>query len=125
MSILIKQASRFAQVGLLATLLHILLATTLIKYAALTPALANGLAFIGANLVSYICNTIWSFGQAPAVHSWLRFILVSVTGLLTTMVISGAAEAVGWHYGIGIALVVLTVPALSFMLHRHWTYRTA
>jgi len=41
------------------------------------------------------------------------------------MTVSGLAHWFGFHYAIGIALVVVTVPPLTFVLHNSWTYNTA
>ena len=117
------QAFRFAWVGVGVTALHVAVATWLITAHGLPPVAANGLAFMTATLVSYVANTLWSFKHNLRAQSLLRFISVSLIGLLTTLGISAAAESLGAHYLAGIAAVVLIVPGLSFLMHRAWTYR--
>jgi len=117
-------ALRFALVGVAATAIHVAIATGLIAGWRLHPAAANGIAFVFANLASYVANTRWSFGAPLGLTNWGRFVTVSVGAWLLTVAIAWAVEAAGGHYLAGIALVVLLVPALSFMAHRGFTYRT-
>lgn len=117
------QAFRFAWVGVGVTALHVLVATWLITAQELSPVTANGFAFVTATLVSYTANTLWSFKRNLHPQSLLRFVSVSLVGLLATLGISAVAEALGAHYLAGIAAVVVIVPGLSFLMHRAWTYR--
>lgn len=116
-------AWRFALVGLGVTALHIGVAAGLIEGARLHPAAANGVAFVVANLASYVANTRWSFSAPIMLANWGRFVVVSGAAWLLTVAIAWAAEAAGAHYLAGIGLVVLLVPFLSFVAHRAFTYR--
>jgi putative flippase GtrA len=117
------QAVRFAWVGIGVTALHVFIATWLITRQELSPVSANGFAFVTATLVSYVANTLWSFKRTLETHSLLRFVSVSLVGLLATLGISAGAEAMGVAYYFGIGAVVTLVPGLSFLMHRAWTYR--
>ncbi|MCY7330868.1 MAG: GtrA family protein, partial [Saprospiraceae bacterium] len=117
------QLFRFAWVGVGVTALHVLVATWLITAQGVSPVTANGIAFVTATLVSYIANTLWSFKHKLHSHSLLRFMSVSMVGLLSTLGISAVAQVIGLAYYFGIAAVVLVVPGVSFLLHRAWTYR--
>lgn len=116
------QVFRFAIVGVAVTALHVLVATWLITAEGVWPVTANGIAFVTATLVSYIANTLWSFKHRLHPHSLLRFMSVSMVGLLSTLGISAMAQAIGLAYYYGIAAVVLVAPWVSFLLHRTWTY---
>jgi putative flippase GtrA len=52
-----------------------------------------------------------------------RFVAVAALGALLSMAISGGAEWYGLHYLVGIALVVTSLPLLTFLAHSRWTYR--
>ena len=52
-----------------------------------------------------------------------RFALVAGTAGLMSMGIAWLVERAGGHYALGIALVVVFVPAFSFVGHRSFTYR--
>jgi putative flippase GtrA len=118
-----SSAPRFALVGIAATLIHVAIAVGLIKAMLLHPALANGSAFIVANSFSYAFNTGWSFVARINLVSWYRFVAVSLTAWLLTVTISWSVEAMGGPYLLGIFLVVMFIPALSYLAHRNFTYK--
>jgi len=117
------QARRFAASGVVATGVHVALATGFIRFVLMEPALANGIAFVIATVFSYTVNTLWSFSNTLTGTNFLRFSLVSLVGLTLTMLISGTAQYYGLHYMYGISLVVCMVPPTTFLLHKFWTYR--
>lgn len=117
-----KKLLRFAVVGGGVTLLHILVAVFLIKIMGASPAIANGVAFGTATLVSYAANTLWSFSAQMKKANLVRFLTVSAVGLVLATVSSGFIDSLGLHYGLGIALVVIVVPGVTFSLHNFWTY---
>jgi len=119
------QAPRFALVGVGVTALHTVLATLLIVVWSLHPVIANGIAFTAATLVSYVANTLWTFEHRPHPRSLVRFIAVSLVCLVLTLILAGAAEAMGYAFYVGLAAVICIVPAASFALHKLWTYRSS
>ncbi len=119
----LQKLFRFGLSGLIASGLHTLVAIMAITMAQLSPATANGLAFLIATLLSYQLNTRWSFSAVVERKNFYRFIIVSAIGLLLAVSISGIAEHFGFNYLIGIALVVCTVPIVSFLFHNFWTYK--
>lgn len=119
----IRRFLRFGLIGLCVTVLHLVVATTLIFRFESVPALANAIAFGVATCFSYLLNTRWSFAALPAEKSLKRFVTVSSVGLILASTIASVAEAQGLDPWIGILCVVVTVPAMSFPLHALWTYR--
>ena len=95
---LIIRMQRFTVSGMLVTGLHVLVAANLINLLSLAPPLANGIAFVGATIFSYVINTCWSFSSPLHGKNLLRFVLVSIIGLLLAVTISGLAEFYGMHY---------------------------
>lgn len=118
-----QQARRFAVSGLLATGLHVLIAVSFIRLILPSPMLANGVAFATATVFSYLINTLWSFSSRLHGKNLRRFVVVSALGCLLSVVVSGLAQHYGLPYGLGIVLVVLSVPPATFLLHSFWTYR--
>ena len=110
-------------VGIACTTVHIVVATLLLELGHLAAWAANAIAFTTATLTSYWLNSIWTFEAPLAIQSLSRFAFVAVIGLTGTVAITSAIDRAGYHYLIGIAAVVATVPAMSFVLHRLWTYR--
>jgi len=114
---------RFGVSGVIATGIHVAVATPLIYLLHASQVGANGVAFIVANIASYLLNTLWSFGAIPTRDSYVRFLIVSLLGLGLTLGISAAAQALGLGYWSGLAAILSVVPAVTFVLHRTWTYR--
>jgi putative flippase GtrA len=120
---LLTRGGRFAATGLISTGIHVLVAAAFVNLIAPMPAIANGCAFIVATVFSYLANTLWSFSTRLHGRNLLRFVTVAVAGCLLAMAISGTAEMLGWHYLVGIALVVCILPPVTFVAHNRWTYR--
>ena len=114
---------RFAIVGVCSTLIHVSAATGLIEIADWHPSVANAIAFIVANIFSYMANTHWSFDAKPGLGSWSRFLTISFFAWLLTIFISWIVAEAGGPYLLGIMLVVTFIPVLSYIGHRYFTYR--
>ncbi len=114
---------RFGVSGVIATGIHVAVATPLIYLLHASQVGANGVAFVVANVASYLLNTLWSFGATPTRDSYLRFLIVSLLGLAMTLGISAGAQALGFGYWAGLAAILSVVPVVTFVLHRTWTYR--
>ena len=113
----------FGAVGALATAVHVAVASGLITAAGWPAGLANGAAFCVATVASYSINSRLTFRQAMSRRTLWRFIAVAAAGAGLSMAISGGAERLGLHYLVGIALVVVSLPPLTFLAHSRWTYR--
>ena len=114
---------RFAIVGVAATFIHVIVVVGFVEALNWHPSVANGIAFIVANLFSYAANTRWSFEAKISMASWYRFVAVSFVAWLLTIAISWLVAAGGGSYMLGILLVVTLIPALSYFGHRNFTYR--
>jgi putative flippase GtrA len=115
-------AWRFALVGVMSTAVHVLVAGLLIGQADWHPGAANAVAFAIANLASYGANSLWSFRAPLDTRRFGRFALVSGLAFGLTVAIASAVDAGGGHPALGIALVVVLVPGLSYAAHRWYTF---
>ena len=115
-------ARRFILTGVLATLMHSVITIALVDLAHLHPSVANGLAYLAANIMSYVVNTRWSFQSHYSFPTWLRFILVSLLVGLLTVTIAWFVDWIGGHYLVGLGIIVTVVPMISFIAHRFFTY---
>ena len=120
-----SQGWRFALVGAASTGLHVAVASSLIELAGLDAGAANGIAFTIATLASYLLNSRWTFEARLAFARLVRFAIVAVAGLAVTVGITSAMQRAGYHYLVGIAVVVVVVPIFTFFSHRMWTYRAS
>ena len=114
---------RFAAVGLLATITHILVAVVCVEQIGWGAVLSNGVAFLFATMESYFFNTSWSFGERVGLRTAWRYTIVATASGLLTLVIASIVDHARGHDLLGIALVVLLVPAMSYLAHRWFTYR--
>ncbi len=119
----IVRVFRFGISGVVATGVHVALAMLLITGFSATQVEANGVAFVCANVCSYLLNALWAFSARPGRDNFLRFFCVSVSGLLLTLAISWTAQRLGANYWTGLAGILATVPPITFVLHRFWTFR--
>lgn len=117
------EVPRFVLVGVGITALHAAVATLLVMVSRLHPAIANGVAFAVATLVSYLSHTLWTFDSRPTRKRLARFLIVALAGLVLTVTIAGATDMLGFPFYIGIGAVVAVVPGASFTTHKLWTYR--
>jgi len=113
---------RFAIVGVLATGIHVVLVSVLIPFLHVDVGISNGIAFILATLSSNYLNTKWSFGAQFNKRTVVRFWIVAVAGGLTAIYLARLAENAGLHYLAGVTLIVFTLPVLTYLAHRFWTY---
>lgn len=117
------RVARFGVSGVVATGVHVAIATTLINGFSASQVTANGAAFVCANVCSYLLNALWSFSAKPGRANFLRFYAVSLLGLALTLAISWLAQTLGLSYWTGLAAILSVVPPLTFVLHRFWTFR--
>lgn len=125
--LVIRQASRFIVTGVLATALHAM--TVMAMVSSITPApsqvIANGCAFLLANVFSYVTNSLWSFAAPLHGKNYAKFLTVSGIGFVGTLLVAWVAESMGLSPAAGIVLVVCIMTPISFTLHRGWTFRGA
>lgn len=117
-----KRFVRFALVGVGSTALHVAVAWILIAGRDLSPAVANGAAFLAATLFSCVLNTRWTFGAEWSKTGVARFLTVTSAMLMLSMGLARAVDMMGLAPSIGILVIVSVVPIITFALHRTWTY---
>lgn len=120
-----RQLLRFAVVGVLLTIVHVVVCILLIEIAGAGSVSANAVAFVVATLLGYVVNTRWSFASPLSRRAFQRYAVVAGSGFVLTVAISALIARLGLPYGAAITLIVTVVPLLSFGLHRFWTYRNA
>lgn len=117
-----RQLFRFSGIGAINTLIHLAVTVGLVETFQTNPVVANMLAFLTANTFSYWANSRWSFRAKMNRQRFIRFLIVSISGLLLTVALSGFAQAMHWHYLAGVALLFCALPILTFVFHKYWTF---
>lgn len=122
---LLKQLSRFGVVGLVATVVHVAVGLSLHNGVGMAPLWANLIAFCCAVGVSFLGQTRLTFPHATADGgAFLRFASVAITGLGANQVIVWVVtSALGGPYWLALAIIVATVPLLTFTLLKFWALR--
>lgn len=111
---------RFAVVGLLATAVHLAVATFLfwILPQALT-VVVNSLSFAVAFVVSFVGHSRFTFG---AKGSSLKFLVTSLLGLCVN---NGVAVSIAWFTDqklLAIYIGTLTAPVFVYLLSSRWVF---
>lgn len=83
---------------------------------------ANALAYLVASSFSYLLNARWSFNARHHWPGFLRFQGVNLLGLCVSTLMGFIGDLLAWHYLLTVLLIALIVPALSFFLHRSYTF---
>lgn len=117
-----KQFLSFSGIGFINTMIYMLVTVTVVELMNINPVIANTIAFVSANIFSYWANSRWSFCTKLSSGRFFKFITVSIMGLLLSISISTNTQAMHWHYLTGVAILLCTMPILSFVLHKSWTY---
>lgn len=115
----------FGLIGVANTLLHSGTVIALVESALARPVPANVAGFALANTCSFFANCRFTFHQAPSWPRYRKFLAVSLLSLTLTVALSTLAERMHWHYLVGLLLVLLCGPVLTFALHKAVTFRHA
>lgn len=117
-----SQFTKFGLVGLINTLIHAVILFAAVEVSKLHPVVGNFMAFLGANMASFIMNSYWTFKTAPDVRRYGKFLTSSLLALGLTLGIAGIFEFLGIHYGLGFLCIILLVPALNYWMLKRWAF---
>lgn len=116
------QVTRYALIGVCNTTVHFLIVGLLMWLVEFNQMYANVTAYIVASFFSFLMNARWSFQSRPGARNYARFQLVSLLGLIVNATFGHLGDHFGWHFALTIFLISLTVPVISFLLHRTYTF---
>ncbi len=117
---LLKQVSKFASVGALATGLHVTVALMLNTVCNVPALTANLMAFLAASVLSYFGNWLWTFeGVGTMSNSLPRFAFLNLACFAVNQSIVYVVVLL-MHLPMAVAMVpmVAIIPAFSFWLSR-------
>jgi putative flippase GtrA len=124
--VIVRQTLRFAAVGVVATLVHYLVALTLKGAGVLGPMGANAVGFVVAFGVSFLGQWQWTFRdmEAPLRSALPAYFAVAVASFCLNMVLLALLlDLAGLPYPVALGLVVLVVAFISFVVSRLWAFR--
>jgi putative flippase GtrA len=118
------RALRFGLVGILATGIHVGIYFLAVLVLGIVPTIATALAFLVALTISYTLNHRWTF-RAKGGHRryFIRYLIIALTGSVLNMTIMHLCTTVlGWSHYLGLVIVVLTIPPLTFLGNLLWGF---
>ena len=123
---IIGQLARFGGVGVLATIVHILVALVARNAVELAPLLANFVGFGVAFVVSYNGHARFTFGASETPFpQFLRFLFVALFGLAVS---TGTVWLIDIQLGLSFSFAMISVgvlvPAATFVALRFWVFNT-
>jgi len=48
--------------------------------------------------------------------------MASIAGLVLAIVFSSLAELMGWHYLVGLILIIGVSPLITFFMYKYWAF---
>lgn len=121
---LLRQLSFFGLVGVSATLVHYFVALLSHEYLGINLYVANLAGYCTAVLISYFGHGRLTFKRNLHWPVFLRFILVSLATLLFSEgILWGLETHTTLHHSVSLAIVVSTIPILTFILSKLWVFR--
>lgn len=120
--------ARFGVVGLAAAAVHYWTVVALVELFEIVPLRANVGGFVLAFWVSYFGHRYWTFFDTAdpqsKKQSFLRFLSVAVLGFcMNALLFYLLLHYTAMPYYISLAIVVLTVAAMTYVLSRLWAFR--
>lgn len=122
-TLLLKRVLKFISTGFLATSVHILISIWLIEVKNIHPSISNFFAFVLSTLIAYGVNSIWTFNQKLTFQNLTRYIIVTLFCSIHAVAISQLVYMLKLHYLLGIGLIVMFVPWISFYCHHKLTFK--
>lgn len=115
----------FAIMGGMTTVVHIVTGLALHHVAGMTAAKANIVAYITAFFVSYSLHRNVTFRSTASVGQSLpKFLAISVLGfVLCQLIVVMMVNVMGFSYAAALAVMVTTVPVVTYVLSRIWAFR--
>ena len=113
----------FMAVGGACTFIHVAVVIGLVELLAILPTVANVIAFLLANIASYLMNSFITFEKGLSLFAYFRFLALSMTLFATVVAVAGAGDIFGVNYVIPLIIAVTIVPVISFTLMRKFAFR--
>ncbi len=123
---MLGQLSRFASVGVMSTLLHVLTAMIAKTVFGIPPQGANLCGFFAAVSLSYFGHGRFTF-DTDLQHRFHgpRFLGVSALGLAVSSGLTFLiTDIMGLAFAIAMAVVAVAVPASTFIMCKFWVFAT-
>ena len=117
--------ARFFLVGIVATLIHMIVAAILIASFSVPVFLSNLIAFLVAFLFAFSGHYIWTFRKkANLYRSLIRYFTISGTAFATNnLVLLGLVKSGRLSDMVSVILAALIIPLISYTASRLWGFK--
>ncbi|WP_405046888.1 GtrA family protein [Pseudomonas sp. BE134] len=115
---------RFACVGIFNTAIHLCIVFLLVEKLSTQPPSANAVAFLVANIASYLLNSTWTFRKRTSFAGYSKFFIVSLVGLMISWGCVFSSELLGLHYVVGVLVSVVFVAIIGYFLNKQFVFNT-
>jgi len=123
-SALVRQLFFFGIVGISATLTHYFVALLSHDFLGVSLYIANLLGYCSAVAISYFGHSKLTFSRELNWLVFTRFVVVSVcTFGLSELILWGLESQIKLHHALSLAVVVCTIPVITFLLSKLWVFR--
>lgn len=120
----VKEVFFFGLVGVTATATHYLIALGCLKLIGINLYAANLLGYLSAVAVSFFGHSLLTFNVGVKIKFLGPFVLVSIsTFLLSEGLLWVLEENIQIAPHISLAIVVTTIPIITYLLNKFWVYR--
>ena len=116
---------KFGTIGVLNTALHSAIVVLAHGTIGVPVVVSHFIAFWLVNAFSYVLNTYLVFRKPLAFGSYVRFFAVSLFTLVATIVIASLCELAGLDYRIGLVIVIVVTPPVTYLLQKSFTFRSS
>lgn len=114
---------RFFIGGIFVTCIYISIAFLIQQYFFSNLSIANALAFIVANVSSYLIHTVWSFSEVIKKKNLLRFYIVTLGAFILAILIPLIGQYSQMNYLVINICTAIIISIFTFLSHLFWTYK--
>jgi len=114
---------KFGAIGVVNTFLHSLIVVVAHGSFGVQVIVSHFIAFGIVNAVSYLLNSYLVFRKPISWSGYIKFIAVSGFSLGATIAIAGLCEMGGLDYRVGLVLVILISPPVTYILQKTFTFQ--
>jgi putative flippase GtrA len=124
---LTKEFLKFAIVGLINTVIHLIVLFILTEFFSIWYVLSSLIAFLVAVTNSFIMNTLWTFRKnikhKTVMKYWKFFIVSVITALFNLFFLYIFTEFVGLWYMLSQFIAIVLTLMMNFIGNKFWTFK--
>jgi putative flippase GtrA len=120
---MLRILTKYSASGLIASLIHVFMAFSLIENTNLSLYKINTISFITSACFGYFFQTIITFSSAVTQKNFLRYFSVILGNILIINLGTSILELLTDEKKISLIIIWLLIILINFLLHLKWTYK--